>query len=51
MLRTMPGAPPKIPQGLIIVIWIGIALLLVLAALIELARGFHESFNGLISGW
>ena len=34
-----------------ILIWVVIALLLVLIGLIELARGFHEGFSGLVSGW
>ena len=42
MSSTVPGTQRKIPRGLIILIWVVIGLLFVLAALIELARGFRE---------
>ena len=47
MAWTVPGAQPKMPRGLVILIWVVIALLFVLGALIELARGFGEGFGGL----
>jgi hypothetical protein len=47
MSRIVPAAQPKMPWWLIILICVIMALLLGLAILIELARGFHEGFYGL----
>jgi hypothetical protein len=47
----MPSTQSKIPRGRTILIWFVIALLLVLYALVELARGFQDGISGLLSGW
>ncbi len=51
MSQTMPSAQPKIPRGVIVLVWVVIALLLVVVTLVEFARGIPGRVQRPAAGW